>query len=625
MEGYLTLITKGFTSNKQRKVWVVLDRQQLTWYDRLDLTDQLPKKLKGVLFIRDATIKKVSDSTSTHALLIVCNDIKTCFGCENDTVCASWYKALVKALPLHTQEAQKASLPKQYMELLGLDWDEKITKAAIAKAYKRLCLKEHPDKGGDVEKFNQANTAYNYLIALQTVQDELESTVPLQFEATLRKKPGKLGLCMSVNEDRINDRLLVGRVQEEIEIVEIDEEAGGKIKSGDRIIGIDHDDCSHWLLSRLLPRLGATRVPIGGTVVFTFERRVAPDEVDDDDDICEISPQPSPVPSTIIRTNLKTNASDGAPPLTPKSPFSASNMKPINPANSTNNENTTPDPSDEATSETSTAVPPTFNAVPDVPEELSAPLSMPTVSSVSTPFSPGGYTPEPSTPTPTRPAADTAASNPPTPAEARAAALARRKQRLAEESAAESAAPPVVLLMPTAVPALPALVLPASIPMERATSDGSNVSNVTASEHALPLRMESAPVSAPIAVPSTAIELDAHTPSTVRASAAVVHHFTAPTITTAPMVAEPAIAAPIKAAQPVQKVNLLPPSPPPSPPPPPPSAIHRQQEVDYPEQKQTSTEGRNRVESHSPPSTAGAKAMLNSPYRKAVAAQVSPR
>lgn len=494
MEGYLTLITKGYTTYKLRKVWVVLDRQQLTWYDSLDLSSQLPKKLKGVLFIRDASIKKVKDPSATHAIQIICNDNKTLFGCENDTICSSWYKALIRALPLHTQQAEKASLPRKYMEVLCLDYDEKLTKGAIARSYKRLCLKEHPDKGGDVEKFNQINTAYNYLIALQAAEEELEKTVPLQYEATIRKKSGKLGLCMSVNEDRINERLLVGRVQEEIDVVEIDPEAGGYVKPGDRIIGIDHDDCSHWPLSRLLPRLGLVRVPVGGTVVFTFERRVAPDELDDDDDFSEMTPLPSPVPPTIIRTNFKNATSqescgDGAPPVTPKSSDNIdSNLSPINPEITSH---TSTASFSEHALRTSKAAPDGNTTVP--PVKVNTPLSVPMESSVSTPFPPTGpvaATPESTAPT-------SASSAPPTPAEARAAALARRKQRLAEESAsasAASAAPPLILLMPTTIPeqAAPlragALIAPPLVPEEGSVFTG---------ELSSPLRMEGAELSSP--------------------------------------------------------------------------------------------------------------------------------
>jgi hypothetical protein len=306
MEGYLSIVVKGFATTRLRKVWVVLDRQQLTWYDHLDLTDQLPKKLKGVMFIRDAVLRKVADTNTAHALSIECNAVKTVFYCTDATVCSNWYKALTRSISIHNLIAQNEALPKQYTLQLGLSLEEELTKANIAKAYKRLCLKEHPDKGGNPEEFNKVKEAYNYLMARQTTIDEMESTVPLQYEATIVKQAGKVGFGMSVNDDRANERLLVGKVQDDIIIVDISEESGGKIRPGDRIIGIDHDDCSHWMMSRLVPRLGLTRIPVGGTAVFTFERRVSPDELDEedyDDEDYDMTPQPSPMVGTIYQKN----------------------------------------------------------------------------------------------------------------------------------------------------------------------------------------------------------------------------------------------------------------------------------------------------------------------------------
>ena len=347
MEGYLTLVTKGFTGTKLRKVWVVLDRQQMTWYDHLDLTDQMPKKLKGALFIKDAILKKVVDASVENCLLIECRDNKTLFSCGDSNICSSWYKALTRAVSWHKEQAKKESLPKQYCKQLGLSDDEILNKVTIARAYKRLCLKEHPDKGGNVEVFNKIKEAYNYMVGIQTIKDEIESTVPIQFEAILQKQEGKTGLGLSVTYDSVNERLLVGKMHENAVIKSITEEAGGEIKPGDRIVGIDHDDCSHWPMSRFTPRLSLARVPIGGTVVLTFERRVSADEIDqdDEDELYGYSPEPSPMPSTIIpmggsKVNSPVrNTNIAATPATQEDTAksdSKTSMKPINSEPTTN-------------------------------------------------------------------------------------------------------------------------------------------------------------------------------------------------------------------------------------------------------------------------------------------------
>jgi len=51
---------------------------------------------------------------------------------------------------------------KDYYELLGVKRD--ATKAEIKKAYRKLSLKEHPDKGGDPKKYAEITNAYEVLI-----------------------------------------------------------------------------------------------------------------------------------------------------------------------------------------------------------------------------------------------------------------------------------------------------------------------------------------------------------------------------------------------------------------------------------------------------------------------------
>lgn len=50
----------------------------------------------------------------------------------------------------------------RYYELLGVG--KNATDAEIKKAYRKKALKEHPDKGGDAEKFKDISKAYETLM-----------------------------------------------------------------------------------------------------------------------------------------------------------------------------------------------------------------------------------------------------------------------------------------------------------------------------------------------------------------------------------------------------------------------------------------------------------------------------
>ena len=49
----------------------------------------------------------------------------------------------------------------KYYELLGVD--KKATTDQIRKAFRKKAIKEHPDKGGDADKFKEVTNAYEVL------------------------------------------------------------------------------------------------------------------------------------------------------------------------------------------------------------------------------------------------------------------------------------------------------------------------------------------------------------------------------------------------------------------------------------------------------------------------------
>ena len=57
--------------------------------------------------------------------------------------------------------AKKDVDTQRFYDILGVS--KKASQDEIRKAYRKLALKEHPDKGGDLEKFKDISTAYEVL------------------------------------------------------------------------------------------------------------------------------------------------------------------------------------------------------------------------------------------------------------------------------------------------------------------------------------------------------------------------------------------------------------------------------------------------------------------------------
>ena len=58
-------------------------------------------------------------------------------------------------------------------QVLGVS--ENASKDDIKKAYRKMAIKHHPDKGGDKAKFQEITNAYNALTEDKPVNQELEN------------------------------------------------------------------------------------------------------------------------------------------------------------------------------------------------------------------------------------------------------------------------------------------------------------------------------------------------------------------------------------------------------------------------------------------------------------------
>lgn len=286
MEGYLKIyIKRKFSAPYFEKVWVVLDRQQLYYYQKLDLVEQTPQNIKGIYLIRNASVEKLKSGLfdSQHAIKVVTEDTSQniILECGDPNICTTWFNALMKAVVIHSDEEERLSLRDRCCEQLRIDPSQKLTKPLISRTYKKLALQTHPDKGGDVDLFNKINIAYTSLMSIQANLDELEECLTIDYEAIVEKAGDGVGLGIVVLEDKLRGGIVVQSVQENTRIHGLTAEAEGRILPGDVLIAIDKDDCSHWVLSRVRARLNNFRVPLGSKVHFSFERRVPKIRLDD--------------------------------------------------------------------------------------------------------------------------------------------------------------------------------------------------------------------------------------------------------------------------------------------------------------------------------------------------------
>jgi hypothetical protein len=142
-------------------------------------------------------------------------------------------------------------LKKQYCTLLGLPSDDgaKLSRNMIVKAFRKLSLKAHPDKGGDHEKFTEIRQAYTSLLAIQSEEDEKKNCLEVEYEAVIEKTEG-IGLGIVVIEDPIRRRIMIQTIQKNICLKGLSEESEGEIRPGDCLTAIENDHCQHWQLSR---------------------------------------------------------------------------------------------------------------------------------------------------------------------------------------------------------------------------------------------------------------------------------------------------------------------------------------------------------------------------------------
>mmetsp|Transcript_15469 Transcript_15469/g.40892 ORF Transcript_15469/g.40892 Transcript_15469/m.40892 type:complete len:545 (-) Transcript_15469:104-1738(-) len=124
--------------------------------------------------------------------------------------------AWMEAIGLARVEAVHKLNAYPYLKKLGLD--SSATPAQIKKTYRKLALKNHPDKGGDQDLFLSLTEAYEVLM---TLSDEIgglgnlgEDGDPVtEIDTVVQRAPGKLGFGLTIaRDDSMGDCVYVKNV-----------------------------------------------------------------------------------------------------------------------------------------------------------------------------------------------------------------------------------------------------------------------------------------------------------------------------------------------------------------------------------------------------------------------------
>lgn len=104
-------------------------------------------------------------SENIRAILMAVKALRQLERCGASQILSRAYEAFA-ALPPSTSETELP--PKTWREVLGVG--EFATLDEVKKAYRRLAMKQHPDRGGDIGKWNELDGAYK--TALKTFGED---------------------------------------------------------------------------------------------------------------------------------------------------------------------------------------------------------------------------------------------------------------------------------------------------------------------------------------------------------------------------------------------------------------------------------------------------------------------
>ena len=144
------------------------------------------KKQQQLLPVKDATTQIYVHHKRLFTFEIVHDERRgVCFDAPSDEEKYEWIRLIARAAvgPVNAPKTVNT-----YYEVLNLrkEAGQEVTENEVRKAYRKLALRHHPDKGGDIALFQRITEAYEILCALaEQAAEEAEDFV--QVHASLRR------------------------------------------------------------------------------------------------------------------------------------------------------------------------------------------------------------------------------------------------------------------------------------------------------------------------------------------------------------------------------------------------------------------------------------------------------
>lgn len=288
MEGYLFKKGRGqsgFLGRKNwKRRWCVLEGQFLTYYEDFNKKTQKPTDKKGMVPVRGCTVELINNKEKNFQFVLKHETRDPLFmSADDEKIMKTWITALERAAKsLH--DGPVSIDFTEYYQIFGLNMADNPTASQINRAYRKTCLKCHPDKGGDPNEFKRVQEAFEILTSKLEEEEEDKLYKTIYFDTVIEKGPPGVGFGMVVAEIPNRQVIFVKDVLKTMNLKSISEEGRGAVAKGDILVKIGDDDITGWTLTRLVQRLNDFRVPVNTDVQLRFSRRVK---------IVEDEPQPS--------------------------------------------------------------------------------------------------------------------------------------------------------------------------------------------------------------------------------------------------------------------------------------------------------------------------------------------